>query len=82
MLGPTHEEEITTLVANTLKSYKDLPIKLYQTCMFSLPMPYHFIISQANFSLHSLADRELLKLVNIEMKNAHVMDCYGPASFS
>ncbi|CAH0047919.1 unnamed protein product [Clonostachys solani] len=31
MLGPTHEEEITTLVANTLKSYKDLPIKLYQT---------------------------------------------------
>ncbi|KAL6887864.1 hypothetical protein GGI43DRAFT_417244 [Trichoderma evansii] len=30
MLSPTHEEEITTLVASTLKSYKDLPIKLYQ----------------------------------------------------
>ncbi|EHK16402.1 uncharacterized protein TRIVIDRAFT_40587, partial [Trichoderma virens Gv29-8] len=30
MLSPTHEEEITSLVAGTLKSYKDLPIKLYQ----------------------------------------------------
>ncbi|KAJ4203690.1 hypothetical protein NW767_005179 [Fusarium falciforme] len=30
ILSPTHEEEITTLVAGTLKSYKDLPIRLYQ----------------------------------------------------
>ncbi|KAL7942323.1 hypothetical protein V8C42DRAFT_332008 [Trichoderma barbatum] len=30
MLSPTHEEEITSLVTSTLKSYKDLPIKLYQ----------------------------------------------------
>ncbi|CAM1507332.1 Fc.00g069730.m01.CDS01 [Cosmosporella sp. VM-42] len=30
ILSPTHEEEITTLVASTLKSYKDLPIRLYQ----------------------------------------------------
>jgi prolyl-tRNA synthetase len=33
MLSPTHEEEITSVVAGTLKSYKDLPIKLYQICM-------------------------------------------------
>lgn len=32
MLSPTHEEEITSVVAGTLKSYKDLPIKLYQIC--------------------------------------------------
>ncbi|OAA39671.1 prolyl-tRNA synthetase [Metarhizium rileyi] len=31
MLSPTHEEEITTLVASTLKSYRDLPLRLYQT---------------------------------------------------
>ncbi|KID62846.1 prolyl-tRNA synthetase, partial [Metarhizium hybridum] len=31
MLSPTHEEEITTLVAGTLKSFKDLPLRLYQT---------------------------------------------------
>lgn len=31
MLSPTHEEEITTLVAGTLKSYRDLPLRLYQT---------------------------------------------------
>ncbi|KAF4969123.1 hypothetical protein FSARC_3590 [Fusarium sarcochroum] len=30
ILSPTHEEEITTLVAGTLNSYKDLPIRLYQ----------------------------------------------------
>ncbi|KAG6033301.1 hypothetical protein E4U41_006949 [Claviceps citrina] len=31
MLSPTHEEEVTSLVASTLKSYKDLPLRLYQT---------------------------------------------------
>ncbi|MFC2061928.1 proline--tRNA ligase, partial [Elusimicrobiota bacterium] len=29
-LGPTHEEVITDIVANNIKSYKDLPILLYQ----------------------------------------------------
>ncbi|KAF7551714.1 hypothetical protein G7046_g7644 [Stylonectria norvegica] len=31
LLGPTHEEEVTSLVASFLRSYKDLPIRLYQT---------------------------------------------------
>ncbi|KAG5967193.1 hypothetical protein E4U57_001163 [Claviceps arundinis] len=31
MLSPTHEEEVTSLVASTLKSHKDLPLRLYQT---------------------------------------------------
>lgn len=35
MLSPTHEEEITTLVASTLNSYKDLPLRLYQTSAFA-----------------------------------------------
>lgn len=30
VLGPTHEEVITDLVAKTIKSYKDLPLILYQ----------------------------------------------------
>ncbi|MCJ1395503.1 hypothetical protein MMC18_008389 [Xylographa bjoerkii] len=30
LLSPTHEEEITSLVANTVHSYKDLPLRLYQ----------------------------------------------------
>ncbi|KAJ3527561.1 hypothetical protein NM208_g10643 [Fusarium decemcellulare] len=30
ILSPTHEEEITTLVAGTLRSYKELPVRLYQ----------------------------------------------------
>lgn len=30
-LGPTHEELVTALVRNELRSYKDLPVTLYQT---------------------------------------------------
>ncbi|KAI0447044.1 class II aaRS and biotin synthetase [Xylaria telfairii] len=30
ILAPTHEEEITSLVARTVKSYKSLPLRLYQ----------------------------------------------------
>ncbi|KAI1482482.1 prolyl-tRNA synthetase [Daldinia eschscholtzii] len=30
LLAPTHEEEITTLVSKTIKSYKNLPLRLYQ----------------------------------------------------
>lgn len=30
LLGPTHEEVITDLVSQSVKSYKDLPINLYQ----------------------------------------------------
>lgn len=32
LLSPTHEEEITSLVASTVKSYKELPVRLYQIC--------------------------------------------------
>ncbi|KAJ4353292.1 uncharacterized protein N0V89_005019 [Didymosphaeria variabile] len=31
LLAPTHEEEITALVASMVHSYKDLPLRLYQT---------------------------------------------------
>ncbi|EUC50160.1 hypothetical protein COCMIDRAFT_32494 [Bipolaris oryzae ATCC 44560] len=30
LLSPTHEEEITSLVASMIHSYKDLPLRLYQ----------------------------------------------------
>lgn len=30
LLSPTHEEEITTIIANAVHSYKDLPLRLYQ----------------------------------------------------
>ncbi|KAL2269905.1 hypothetical protein VTJ83DRAFT_2089 [Remersonia thermophila] len=30
LLAPTHEEEITTLVSRSVKSYKELPLRLYQ----------------------------------------------------
>lgn len=30
LLSPTHEEEITSLVRDIVKSYKQLPLRLYQ----------------------------------------------------
>nr|POE58665.1 proline--trna ligase [Quercus suber] len=30
LLSPTHEEEITAIIANAVHSYKDLPLRLYQ----------------------------------------------------
>jgi hypothetical protein len=30
LLAPTHEEEITALVARSAKSYRNLPLRLYQ----------------------------------------------------
>lgn len=30
LLAPTHEEEITTIVKDSVQSYKDLPLRLYQ----------------------------------------------------
>ena len=30
LLSPTHEEEITTIIANSVQSYKELPLRLYQ----------------------------------------------------
>lgn len=30
LLSPTHEEEITTIVGNTVTSYRELPLRLYQ----------------------------------------------------
>lgn len=30
LLCPTHEEEITSLVARNMTSYRDMPLKLYQ----------------------------------------------------
>ncbi|KAF3764895.1 prolyl-tRNA synthetase [Cryphonectria parasitica EP155] len=30
LLGPTHEEEITSIVARSVQSYKNLPLRLYQ----------------------------------------------------
>lgn len=32
LLAPTHEEEITSLVASLVNSYKELPLRLYQIC--------------------------------------------------
>jgi len=31
VLGPTHEEEVTNVVASAVKSYRQLPLRLYQT---------------------------------------------------
>lgn len=37
LLSPTHEEEITDLVASIAKSHKQMPVRLYQICITGPP---------------------------------------------
>ena len=38
-LAPTHEEEITQLVANEVSSYRQLPLRLYQIGILYISSP-------------------------------------------
>jgi prolyl-tRNA synthetase len=51
VLGPTHEEIVTELVANNVKSYKDLPLILYQiqTKFRDEPRPRFGVMRTAEF---------------------------------
>ncbi|TDZ22983.1 putative proline--tRNA ligase [Colletotrichum orbiculare MAFF 240422] len=56
MLSPTHEEEITSLVASSVKSYKDLPLRLYQiTRKFRDELrPRHGLLRTREFTMKDL----------------------------
>tara|TARA_Y100001968_G_scaffold292474_1_gene297705 strand:+ start:17720 stop:19498 length:1779 start_codon:yes stop_codon:yes gene_type:complete len=76
-LGPTHEEVITKIVGETLHSYKQLPITLYQIQTkfrdeirprFGLMRSREFIMKDA-YSFHK--DEQSLKLTYKEMDDAY-----------
>ncbi|OBT62228.1 prolyl-tRNA synthetase [Pseudogymnoascus sp. 23342-1-I1] len=56
LLAPTHEEEITSLVANTVKSYKELPVRLYQISRKYRDelRPRHGLLRSREFSMKDL----------------------------
>ncbi|KAK2728440.1 prolyl-trna synthetase [Colletotrichum kahawae] len=56
MLSPTHEEEITSLVAKTVRSYKELPLRLYQiTRKFRDELrPRHGLLRSREFTMKDL----------------------------
>lgn len=55
-MSPTHEEEITNLVAQTVRSYKDLPLRLYQiTRKFRDELrPRHGLLRGREFTMKDL----------------------------
>ena len=61
VLGPTHEEIITDLVANNVKSYKDLPLILYQI--------------QTKFRDEPRARFGVMRTAEFIMKDAYSFDC-------
>ena len=77
ILGPTHEETFTEIVRDSLKSYKKLPLILYQIQAkyrdenrprFGLLRGREFIMKDA-YSFH--ADKESLDQVFNDMENAY-----------
>lgn len=80
-LGPTHEELITALVRNELRSYKQLPVILYQIQSkfrdeirprFGLMRSREFIMKDA-YSFH--ASKESLQKTYDEMSAAYARIC-------
>lgn len=76
-LGPTHEELITQIVANEIRSYKDLPQTFYQIQVkfrdeirprFGLMRGREFIMKDA-YSFH--ADQESLEETYVRMSQAY-----------
>ncbi|MDW6003353.1 proline--tRNA ligase [Vibrio mangrovi] len=77
VLGPTHEEVITDMVRNEVKSYKQLPLNLYQIQMkfrdevrprFGVMRSREFIMKDA-YSFH--VDRESLEATYQDMHTAY-----------
>ncbi len=80
-LGPTHEELLTALVRNELRSYKELPVALYQIQVkfrdeirprFGLLRSREFIMKDA-YSFH--ATQESLQKTYDEMSEAYGRIC-------
>jgi len=76
-LGPTHEEVITQIISQTIHSYKQLPINIFQIQTkfrdeirprFGLMRSREFIMKDA-YSFH--ADEVDLQSTYLEMKNAY-----------
>jgi prolyl-tRNA synthetase len=77
LLCPTHEEEITSLVARNVTSYRDMPLKLYQISEAFL-LKYHcylLILSQARKYRDELRPRHgLLRGREFIMKDLYTFD--------
>ncbi|RKF77357.1 Proline--tRNA ligase [Golovinomyces cichoracearum] len=56
LLSPTHEEEITSLVSSTIKSYKELPLRVYQITRKyrDEPRPRHGLFRSREFVMKDL----------------------------
>lgn len=76
LLSPTHEEEVTTLVASTVNSYKDLPIRLYQICeQLGLHVRLALIVSIARKYRDELRPRHgVLRSREFVMKDLYTFD--------
>ncbi|EFR01474.1 prolyl-tRNA synthetase [Nannizzia gypsea CBS 118893] len=78
LLAPTHEEEITTLVSGLIKSYRDLPLRVYQISRKyrDEPRPRHGLLRGREFVMKDLytfdsTEGEAIKTYNT-VKDAYI----------
>ena len=78
LLSPTHEEEITSVIADAVKSYKDLPLRLYQVTRKyrDEPRPKQGLLRGREFLMKDLytfdATEEQARLTYKEVRKAYV----------
>lgn len=72
LLSPTHEEEITTLVADSVKSYKELPVRLYQISRKYRDelRPRHGLLRSREFLMKDLYTFDITKEAALETYHA------------
>ncbi|PHH75133.1 hypothetical protein CDD82_4561 [Ophiocordyceps australis] len=78
LLSPTHEEEMTALVASTVHSYKDLPVRLYQTTRkYRDEMrPRHGLLRSREFVMNDLYTFDLCQEAAIDTYH-HISAVYS-----
>lgn len=72
LLSPTHEEEITALVADSVKSYKELPVRLYQVSRKYRDelRPRHGLLRSREFVMKDLYTFDITKDLALETYHA------------
>lgn len=83
ILSPTHEEEITSLVASAVKSYKDLPIRLYQICTSILRVIFMILtLSARKYRDEARPRHGLLRSREFVMKDLYTFDLNSAAALA
>ena len=69
MLAPTHEEVVTDLVAHTVRSYRALPLRLYQIGVASSSLAFPHACSFTYLALYCTRLARLIVYIGVKFRD-------------